>query len=374
MTTSEDFEFEDPQIEWDRRQAEHEMKMIDQKTWEEMHRSPKISDIAAGRIARPPWLFEDFLLSHSITLVSGEPFAGKTMLLSAMMLSLDSGEPLFGSFQPAPHQSVLFIGQDAPTWDYITQMQKLIRGHGASKTTGSRYLLNQGIDINDPASLSIVEEAIDYFDINVLMFDTLLEIHNLDENSNTEMKRIMGILKYLRDKHHLSIFATTHTAKDFEGKSANYRARGASVIAGSVDQHILIRPHYGENKAKGFYFKVPKSRGGADPTNSQVVRFVVGEQNDQPSLRLEYSGELYSDRQTVITTFLAEKPRQRKEILAALGAKFPAWSPPELSRRTTNSLAYLVQKGVILNPERGIYSLLASEKKPESPQPTGASE
>lgn len=343
------------------------LEQIAQADWQEKHQAQFFLDVTAGRVTRPPWLFEDFLLSHSITLVSGEPFAGKTMFLAAMALSLDAGEPLFNSFQPASSQRVLFIGQDSPTWDYLGQFQKLGLGMQIKSTRGSIMLLNRGLDLLDPTSLKFLEETLELFNINVLMLDTLLELHTLDENSNVEMKKFMGLLKYLRDKHFLSIFATTHTAKAVEGKSANYRARGASVISGSVDQHIIVRPHYTGNKSDGFYFKIPKSRGESHSNDSQVVKFISGETGNKQSLRLEYSGELYSERQAVILASLSTGPTPRKEVSLALRAKYPQWSDLELSRRTTNSLAYLEQKGLVRKVERGVYILA------ESPQPKPAS-
>src|SRR5689334_21236881 len=217
---------------------------LNREAWLDEFKGMYSADVVAGRVPRPPFLLDDFLLSHSITLVSGEPFAGKTMFLLATFLSLDSGEPLFGSFQPAPHQRGLFVGQDAPTWDYLTQLQKLSRGWVEPKLGASLMVLNGGYNIMDPRFLQMVEGAIEHFSITFLMLDTLMEFHQLDENSNNDMSRIMGLLKHLRDKHHISIFLSTHTTKATDGKSANYRARGASVITGSVDQHVLIRPHF----------------------------------------------------------------------------------------------------------------------------------
>jgi len=355
-------EFEDPDYDAElealhlSQQSDEDPILLDlsRQHWESEHKSRNLNDIAEGRVIRPPWLFEDFLLSNSLTLVSGEPFAGKTMLLAAMLLSLDSGEPLAGEFIPQPGRRALFIGQDAPTWDYMGQIQKL--GSGLKTSHNSKIILNNGFNILEPRFLKMVEEAVDFFNINVLMLDTLLELHGMDENSNTEMRRVMGLLKYLRDKHYLSILVTTHTAKD-KDKSANYRARGASVIAGSVDQHLIISPH---NNGEGFRFKVPKSRGGQNSPDSSIIKFVVSEPGAPPSLRLEYAGEAgdrYSERQAQVVEMVSRGIVVRKDVLAELSRLYPAWTPLELQRRTTTTLSYLVKKGRLLNTDRGLYSL-----------------
>jgi AAA domain-containing protein len=365
MTTdsedTEDYEF--PQHEPDP-DFDFVLHDLDRQGWIDEHKAVYLSDVVSGRVPRPPFLFDDFLLSHSITLVSGEPFAGKTMFMLAVMVSLDSGEPLFGTFHPAPHQRGLFVGQDAPTWDYLTQAQKLSRGLGETKQGESLLVLNGGYNVLEPRFLKMIEEAIDYHSITFLMLDTLLEFHSLDENSNNDMRRVMGLMKHLRDKHHISIFLSTHTAKSTEGKSANYRARGASVIAGSVDQHVLIRQHFGGGKADGFYFKIPKSRGASQPEDSQVVKFVP---TDNGGLKLEYSGELYSSRQEILLRALSGGHTARKKIVELLGQANPGWNKLELERRTTNSLKFLEMKGLVQKIDRGIYALTpAGEKNLES--------
>src|SRR5258705_6120518 len=129
------------------------------------------------------------------------------------------------------------------------------------------------------------------------------------------MRRVMGLLKYVRDKYSLSIIATTHKSKGSDG--GNYSARGASVIAVSVDQHILVKSY---NNGEGFSFKVPKSRGGQRSPDSNVIKFVAGETSGSPSLRLEYTGEdnKYVEWQTHVFEIVRAGTMIRKDILAAL--------------------------------------------------------
>ena len=301
-------------------------------------------------------------------MISGEPFAGKTMFMLAMMASLDSGEPLFGAFQPIPAQRALFLGQDAPTWDYFGQFQKLARGMGLGAETRISYpsflVLNMGHDLTNPNSIKYIEDGIDLFAARVLFLDTLLEFHSLDENSNTEMKKVMGLLKHLRDKHHLSIFFTTHTTKSTEGKSSNYRARGAGTISGSVDQHILISP-----SPEGIKIKTPKLRGGDRKSEVIYITFNSSLVDGQPALRMDYTESPYKSRQDLILAFLVAGPKPRKEIAAMLAVSNPDWSPQDVQFRTTNTLRFLEMKKVVHKTERGVYALAPSGEK--NLEPTG---
>jgi len=332
---------------------------LGREIWEAESGATWARDILSQKTRRPPWLFDGFLLSHSLTMVSGEPFAGKTMFLMALLASLDCGEPLFGAFAPAPYQSVLFMGQDAPTWDYLGQYQKIARGMGLEvfKHPSAGFLLNTGMDLGNPSTISIIERGIDLYGFNVLVLDTLLEFHSMEENSNTEMKRIMGVLKHLRDKHGVSILFTTHLGKSNDGRSANYRARGAVNISGSVDQHVVISPH----SEGGFRFKIPKGRGGDKKKEAAYALFHPSVINGEPALRIEYGESPYKARQALVEQLLTSGPAPRKEIYLALARAHPDWTEEDAQYRTSNTLKYLLSRKMITKLERGLYSL------PESP-------
>ena len=152
---------------------------------------------------RPAWLFQDFLLSRTLTLISAEPFAGKSMLMLAMHAALDLQEPLFGRHLPEIAQKCLFLGQDSPAWDYEGQYQKLVRGMTQlpEPHLPSIFMFNRGLDILDPGFPKFLEEMVDAFNLTVVFLDTLIEFHNQNENLNHEMKPVMRLLKELRRKH-----------------------------------------------------------------------------------------------------------------------------------------------------------------------------
>lgn len=231
-------------------------------------------DLLAAAAAPPPMLVADLLRSKSLIAVSGEPYCGKTLFLLDLVLSLDSGAPFLNSFLPARNHRCLFIGQDAPTWDYIGGFSGLARGLGYAEMPPltSVFILNRGLAFgqNNSTFINCVESAISLYGIDVLMLDTLKSFHDLDENSNQEMDRVMSLLKYLRDLHGLTVLFTHHTAKPTTSKdgrveiSGNYRARGASVIAGSIDQHVILTQSKGlismtMAKARGSSGEIPAS-------------------------------------------------------------------------------------------------------------------
>lgn len=198
----------------------------------------------------PPPLFHDLFPDDALILISGEPFTAKTMLLADSALLLDDpSTPLLGLHRPNGTRRVLFVGQDAPTYDYLRQFRKLATGHGWSSADlhacDVALLLNRNISLLDPRFQHWLDRLCRFGGLSGLMLDTLFTcLPDIDENSNTAMTAVMKLLKHWRDDYGLFVMFTMHTSKSsgFDLRSANYRVRGASAIAASCDFHLqLIR-------------------------------------------------------------------------------------------------------------------------------------
>lgn len=249
-----------------------------------------LGGLVHGAVNRPPELFVGFPILHkTLTMISAEPFTGKTMLLSCMMLCLDGGAPLFGFHDPLRPISCLFIGQDAPTWDYKGQVQKLARGLALPESTefDSDMLLNEGVNLMDKNFIKWVYDYHEVTGFEVLMLDTLASLHSLNENDNQQMGMLMGRLKSIRDDLKVAVMFTHHTAKlgaDAMFTSGNYRSRGASTIAGSCDFHVQLSAAAGKVK-----LVMPKGRGaGSKP----APWFEIVEEGDAVKLTIPHSESL----------------------------------------------------------------------------------
>lgn len=340
--------------------------------FEETYRPLFASDIAGARVAAPAFLFTPILRSRTLTMLSAEPFTGKTLLMLSMLLSLDTGTSLLGQFPPASGHRCLFIGQDAPTWDYHGQFLKLFYGLGlgpseADTSLPSFFFLNRGFSLLDPDFFKMLEEAVLLYGTSVLFLDTLLEFHNLDENSNRDMKRVMGILKAARDHLGLTILFSHHTNKLFMTAGAfparspanplsgnalpisrNAAARGASVIAGSVDAHVALRgAGTDEQNSPLVELSFPKGRG---LDNAAPIVFSIS-----PLLRSDKTPALVlrqpADISSALCAFVSIAPQSRSNISRHLVDRGFTFSNSGLSRL----LSSLEERNLIRSTAHGVW-------------------
>jgi RecA-family ATPase len=181
------------------------------------------------------------ILHRSIVMVSGEPGTAKTLFAMGLGLACDAQTKFLG-LETCPGR-MLFIGQDSPDWYYQLQAQRLRKGMGISEGQAelltSEALLNEGYRITSEDFRKELDILYDANPFDILVLDTLFDLHDVDENDNSEMRKIGRMLKRMRDAFHCAIICIGHTAKA-GGSSIQYRARGASALAGTVDMTLIL--------------------------------------------------------------------------------------------------------------------------------------
>lgn len=351
---------------------EDDMELPDEAlrtSFEALWRPLRATDIVGATHTPPQMLIADLIRSQSIVLVSGEPFTGKTMFLLAAALSLDTGMPLLDQFLPAENHRTLFVGQDAPTWDYFGQVSALARGYQQEPTNlSSIYVLNKGLAISlDKQFRQFVDEAVSIYGIDVLMLDVLKSFHNYDENSNVEMSKVMDLLKSIRDKHGLTIFITHHTTKPYNQTqnaqeiTGNYRARGASVISGSIDQHFLL-----VQRGNAIQLHVPKARGHSHPVETIQFQIVQSFPTTGRALKLApfVDGRRTAESMTfssLLSAHLSSLRRSQwtlKNLYDAIRPeiRFAHLSDAQVYTRISNGLKALQKEGKARNLSHGLWT------------------
>lgn len=223
------------------------------------------SSVGLGLILPPEPLFENFLLSKSLTMLSAEPGTGKTWLALYMMLCLEMGWPLFGKFPVVPKNNrCLFIGMDSSPWDVAKQWTKLLRGYGVEREQiehlSSDFVLRGGERLH-LTNRDFVDWLFDWLrttKTNVLFFDTLRAAHDGNENDSLQMEALMEIIRTIRDRFNVSVIFTHHSRKSQLGADnddGNDSARGSSAITGAVDFHVRLQRH-----KRGTFLTMPKGR------------------------------------------------------------------------------------------------------------------
>lgn len=265
---------------------------------------PLNADFLEG-IPRPPsFLLEPWARSRSLTLLSAEPFVGKSALLTAIACSVAYGHPFLGY---APRRArVLYFALDSPAWDTRGLILKIKAGLGIPAIEPDPNLMPErnlcimtarNMDLLMGDIYASIAAVSDFTPVQVsedgdedhvadtpslILVDTLRSIHHGEENDAREMSLVMEHLRFLSEAGYAVVLAH-HTAKSAM-LTGGYAARGSTVIPADADIHVRLQ----------------KRR------DTITATWVKGRGGDCPE-RLTYSMSWDAERLTFSTTTLSPR-------------------------------------------------------------------
>jgi RecA-family ATPase len=198
-----------------------------------LSRFPIISDVELlARHSEPPAMLIDPVIERgALTMLSGSWGTGKTALLMSLGLAVSEGGLFAGRFLTAQGK-VLLLALEASPYEYSKQLRKLRLGTAAEASVDVLPL--RGVNVLMEGAM--LRDRIHMGGYDLVLVDTLMGIHNEDENSNTAMAKVMDWLLSLNDLG-MTVAFTHHTSKPVQGadRDGKYGSRGASVIPSMSD-------------------------------------------------------------------------------------------------------------------------------------------
>ncbi len=183
-------------------------------------RIPSIDDIEYEPIR---WLIEPLIPLAGFVLLVGKPGSYKSWLALDVARAVATGTS-FADMTPSPAREVLYIDRENGK-NLIAYRKKLLRISGVPDLRyWGRWVSLPFLGVASKELLQYAEEV-----KPLLIFDSLVRVHQLDENSNSEMARVMNAFVQLSRKG-ATVLLLHHAGKDNE---KNFR--GAMEIEAAPD-------------------------------------------------------------------------------------------------------------------------------------------
>lgn len=282
--------------------------------------------LAAGSILPPPPLWDGFLLSKTLTMISAEGGTGKSWLMLSMMASLESSLPLCDTWAARPISGrCLYIGLDSSPWDLCKQWSSVCRAHSlAPETIQSDMLLRGGepIRLTDPSFHTWIKNWIALVRPDAIFLDNFRQAASgLNENDSTQMESIMAFFREWRDLGTTVIFSH-HTRKNIPGieSAARDAARGSAALHDAVDFHLHLKKLTPET----FRLTIAKGRddlSGFPPET--LLKRIHSTINNLPAVALRPVGPggSYTALLDLIVSGISDRRALIQSLSATLGSK-----------------------------------------------------
>ncbi len=195
---------------------------------------PRVADVKA---TSTEWVVEDMIAQGEYTLISGAPASMKSMLALSIADGIRRGTEIFG--RQTVQKIVLYIDKEMPV-SLIKERWPLLKIVGESNLYYWGYWFTEIPDVPHSVYVKLAERY-----QPVMIFDSLIRFHSLDENEATAMR---GVSQFFRGLCNLgaTVIVLHHQGKgSLEGGRSPFR--GSSEIEAGCDIAYCLTKKKTEN-------------------------------------------------------------------------------------------------------------------------------
>jgi archaellum biogenesis ATPase FlaH len=239
------------------------------------------------------YLVEPFIPFGTAMVLVGDAGVGKTWLTLDLAISVDQGLKWIGKFKCLKGK-VLVIDEENSQSLLKDRLSKLLEGHQLPNDgldTSIKFLSFQNANLSDDNYIDALEDFIANETPNLIIMDSLVRVHQANENDAGEMSKIFNRVKQLMNDYKLSIVFCHHRRKpSMAGNSASNMLRGSSEIRAFVDTHLDLNNY--KQAANTIIVNHSKSRY-SEPIEPFTIRIV---DTENKAVAIEYVGQVESQK------------------------------------------------------------------------------
>ncbi len=269
---------------------------------------------------------------NSVGFISGQPGIYKTWLAWDFAVCIASGTKLFELYECRKGKVLAFNAEDDPAMVTRTRIEAIARQKKLDFEKLDLHLLDVPvITLNNYDEQKQMEITIEQYKPDMLIFDPLRNVHSLDEDSATDMSRLLRFLREINRKHSCSILLVCHDKKPGNGKDRGSQVRGTSALVGWRDVAIFLDKAKDEmaevqvyNRACQsilpflFTLKAETDNQGNIET-AQLVLITHGQIEDQKDLKkLQVIKEIISEHSPMTKTDITKAAGMNKQKCLSL--------------------------------------------------------
>ena len=242
------------------------------------------------------WIIPHVIARQAIHYFAGPPSSGKSWMAADLVRAAESAGMWMG-IAPCVKAKVLYVNEEMGVGEYNNRFHLLY----PDACRGLHSFVNENIRFTDPDDLNDIVDFVKEKSIDIVIVDTFVRVHNLDENSNSEMSQLYQHFKKVTDAG-AALVVLHHARKGATGSLGHESMRGAVEIAAQAETVLSV-----ENKEGHYTVKTVKQR--RSPFENQInfeFRIHANSETDLEIRRID--GKEEKTLQEAIHEFLDQNP------------------------------------------------------------------
>jgi hypothetical protein len=195
-----------------------------------------------------PWIIKGLVPANALMNIHGAPKAGKSYFALQLACAIsDPQQQEFLDFRVHSHGPVLYLQVDTPREIWAERIENIkkegLNINGVHFTDANLVPYPCSLDVR-PIMEALRAKLAELRPV-ALVLDTLREVHEQDEDSSTEMKKVISSLVQIVKPTHTTLILISHSRKEFNmaGKKGGGKPpddvindnRGSGYVAGRMD-------------------------------------------------------------------------------------------------------------------------------------------
>lgn len=278
---------------------------------EEDFKSVSLSELMAMEFSDLEWLVEPLVPAEGNTAVSGDSSVYKTWMMLEIAVTVATGGILFDKFVTTQN-AVLVVDEENGN----RLLQKRLRKLQTKYDLPVYFITLKGFKLDKENVRRILEDCKGK-GIKLVIFDSLIRIHDKNENESQDMAKVLGLLKGF-NKEGIAVIFTHHNRKQGLFRNPSQDMRGSSDIRAFVDCHLAV-----ERKSDCVHITQTKLRQA-----EEIKPFKLSVISDGDEFKFEYVSEVdevqnkKADMMEAIKDALEQegKPKYKQELYQQLKA------------------------------------------------------
>lgn len=325
----------------------------------------------------PPtqWIVPMMVPSPGLVIISGRPGSYKTWFATWIGLRASAGLPLFDKCDQMFFSRSSPLGK-VPTLFIEEEMAKPSMKERAccfqafNEASDMLYMVDDGFKFKDEAWQIELTRLVEEKKIKLLILDPFSSVMGLeDENNNSEVAKVMDIIRKVFIKNGLTVILLHHPAK---GEGSGRNIRGAGDILGKCDVHLCLEREENESP-RTVTVRFEKMRLAAE---DQVRNFKMtfSGADFESDRQFVYLGEALKEKtktekdhaelaQQILAVLQDEEEYEQKEIAELVGQK------PNNSKFQSAWGKLLSERKILKNATSKLFHIPLNLPPPQAPQP-----
>ena len=200
-----------------------------------------LPELMSGEIKPIEWDVDQALAHESVGILAGPAGYGKSWMLLDLAIEIARGGLWMNKFATTAGK-VLYIDEESSQALLQRRINKLLKGKNLAKDSVEvHFVIGQSFCLSDDSLVNQLRELLKPLSPRLVIIDSLIRVHNAEENSAKEMSKVFAVIKTLVRDFKCSFLIADHQRKMTQFGDGQNLLRGSTEKSAFTDSLFTLK-------------------------------------------------------------------------------------------------------------------------------------